>query len=517
MSDALDANRIARQNIIITNALSFLNNAMFVVPIIVVYYAAQKSVGLTGFLVSEAAFALAMVLMEVPSGYLSDHWKRKYTLALGFVIQTIGFVIMYVGEGFLLMVLAQAICGLGMSFVSGTGSALIYDSLLGADAQNSNVDTGEQALKLRLQSAATEPSRRGKSFRAFERFKRTNASAEKREVFQKERLNQDMLKEDNGPALTQWLTNSPSRSRYKVVLLGSLFSRSAKKVGVAQYSKISGRMHAYGMVGAAVSALAGGYIYSIGVEIPTILSAVAMALAAVVSLGLVEVKRLKETQKKNALKEMASVVKYALGGHKEVASILLFSSSVFVVCNLMFFLHQSYWVEGGIDTGQFGILMAIGMMVNALGSSLAYALENRLRFVQMVAIIAALPLLSYGLAVVLPFGAGIYALFLGGLAWGMGRPLMEAAVNRRIESDRRSTVMSVGSVLHRLAFVPLTFIAGPTAEAYGVKAAMIALLVLMALTAGTSLVVMAKSGLLAVQRKLPTGEVGEQVLAKPLR
>ncbi len=468
MSDVLDANRIARQNIIITNALSFLNNAMFVVPIIVVYYAAQKSVGLTGFLVSEAAFALAMVMMEVPSGYLSDHWKRKYTLALGFVIQAVGFATMWLGEGFLLMVIAQAICGLGMSFVSGTGSALIYDSLLGADAQNSNVDTGDTSTSVRAKAS-------------------------------------ELLSEgaQSGPALTQWLTNSPSRSRYKAVLLGNLFSRSVKKVGVAQYSKISGRMHAYGMVGAAVSALAGGYIYSVGVEIPTILSSVAMALAAVASLGLVEVTRLKETEKKNALKEMASVVKYALGGHKEVASILLFSSSVFVVCNLMFFLHQSYWIEGGIETKQFGILMAIGMMVNALGSSLAYALEGRLRFVQMVAIIAALPLLSYGLAVLLPFGAGIYALFLGGLAWGMGRPLMEAAVNRRIESDRRSTVMSVGSVLHRLAFVPLTFVAGPTAEAYGVKAAMIALLVLMTLTAGASLVVMAKAGLLRSARSQP--------------
>ena len=270
-------------------------------------------------------------------------------------------------------------------------------------------------------------------------------------------------------------------------------------MGVDQYSKISGRMHAYGMVGAAVSALLGGYIYSVGVELPAILSAVSMAVAALFTLRLVEVERQRERAKKNPIKEMASVVKYALAGHKEVASILLFSSSVFVVCNLMFFLHQSYWIEGGIDIKQFGLLMAIGMMVNALGSSLAYALESRLRFAHMVAIIAALPLLSYGLAVVLPFGAGIYALFLGGLAWGMGRPLMEAAVNRRIESSRRSTVLSVGSVLHRMAFVPLTFVAGPVAEAYGVKAAMMALLALMTITAGASLLVMARSGLLAVR------------------
>jgi MFS family permease len=455
MSDALDANRIAKRNITIVNALSFLNNAMFVVPIIVVYYAAQKHVGLTGFLISEAAFAMAMVMMEVPSGYLSDTWKRKYALLLGFVIQTIGFVVMFLGEGFLLMVAAQAICGFGMSFVSGTGSALIYDSLLGADKER----TYTQAA-------------------------------------------------DTGDALTQWLTNSPSRSRYKAVLLGNLFNRSAKPVGVDQYSKISGRMHAYGMVGAAVSALLGGYIYSVGVELPAILSAISMAVAALFTLRLIEVERRKETVKKNPIKEMASVVKYALAGHKEVASILLFSSSVFVVCNLMFFLHQSYWIEGGIDIKQFGFLMAIGMMVNALGSSLAYALESRLRFVHMVAIIAALPLLSYGLAVVLPFGAGIYALFLGGLAWGMGRPLMEAAVNRRIESSRRSTVLSVGSVLHRLVFVPLTFVAGPTAEAYGVKAAMMALLALMTITAGASLLVMARSGLLAIRE---TSEVAQNV------
>lgn len=451
MNQALDAQAAANRNINIINALSFLNNAMFVVPIIVVYYAAQKEVGLTGFLISEAAFALAMVLMEVPSGYLSDNWKRKYVLALGFIIQTFGFVVMWLGGGFLMMVLAQAICGLGMSFVSGTGSALIYDSLIQADKKTAKTAEG---------------------------------SAE--------------------PVLTQWLTNSPNRARYKAVLLKSflLLGVERKRLSVKAYSKVSGRMHAYGMVGAAASALLGGYIYNIGVEIPTILSAVSMALAAGFSLALIEVTRQKTQDAKNPLKEMAQVVKYALGGHKEIASILLFSSSVFVVCNLMFFLHQSYWIEGGIDTHLFGILMAIGMMVNALGSTLAHALEGRMRFAHMVGLILALPILSYGLAVVLPFGAGVYALFLGGLAWGMGRPLMEAAVNRRVESSRRATVMSVGSVLHRLAFVPLTFVAGPAAEGYGVKTAMVALLVLMSVSAGVGVISMARSGLLT-RRAIP--------------
>ena len=163
MSDALDANRIAKRNITIVNALSFLNNAMFVVPIIVVYYAAQKHVGLTGFLISEAAFAMAMVMMEVPSGYLSDTWKRKYALLLGFVIQTIGFVVMFLGEGFLLMVAAQAICGLGMSFVSGTGSALIYDSLLGADKERTytqTADTGDALTQWLTCLLYTSPSPR---------------------------------------------------------------------------------------------------------------------------------------------------------------------------------------------------------------------------------------------------------------------------------------------------------------------------------------------------------------------
>ncbi len=383
------------RNVYLLNLLTFLDNALFVIPIIVVYYAAHKSVGFTGFLIGEAAFALVMVVMEVPSGYLSDIWRRKSVLWLAMAWQVVGYALLWLGDGLVMMVAAQSIIGIGVSLYSGTNTAMLYDGLL----------------------------ERGKA---------------------------------------------------------------------ATFSKYTGQHQMYGMIGATGAALVGGFAYALQPDLPAMLTVIVMVIATAATWFLTEPSRHKQEVQKNPIADMVSVMKYTLHGHKEVACLILFMTSVFVTTNLMFWLNQRYWMDANISEAWFGVLMAIGTAVNAVGAGFAHRLENRLTFMHMIFIIAALPFMAYGLAIALPHWAGVGALFLGGLAWGMGSPLMATAVNKRVESHRRATILSVKSLVHRLVFLPLSLLAGPLADGYGAKAAMFALLLFMATGVALSFICMAR-------------------------
>ncbi|MEZ6184633.1 MAG: MFS transporter [Planctomycetota bacterium] len=80
-----------------------------------------------------AIYDLGTVLLEVPSGYLCDLIGRRVTFVLACLASCVGCALLGLGHGFWLFAGAQALQGLSGAFASGTGSALLYESLLALD------------------------------------------------------------------------------------------------------------------------------------------------------------------------------------------------------------------------------------------------------------------------------------------------------------------------------------------------------------------------------------------------
>lgn len=76
-----------------------------------------------------AIYDLATMLLEVPSGWLSDKIGRRPTLILSAIAATVGTLCLAVGDGFLFFVIGQCLIGASTAFVSGTDSSLLYESL----------------------------------------------------------------------------------------------------------------------------------------------------------------------------------------------------------------------------------------------------------------------------------------------------------------------------------------------------------------------------------------------------
>lgn len=89
---------------------------------------------LSGLSVLDISLLLALwsgfvVVLEVPTGALSDKWNRKYMLILGMLFKSVGFAVWIFANNFITFALGFLFWGMGSSFSSGTQEALLFDNL----------------------------------------------------------------------------------------------------------------------------------------------------------------------------------------------------------------------------------------------------------------------------------------------------------------------------------------------------------------------------------------------------
>jgi MFS family permease len=99
-----------------------------VMPVVVLFYQ-DNGMGMHEIFVLKAIYSVAIVMMEIPSGWMADVWGRKKTLLLGSILGSAGFLIYSFSYGFWAFVVAEIVLGIGHSFVSGADSAMLFDSL----------------------------------------------------------------------------------------------------------------------------------------------------------------------------------------------------------------------------------------------------------------------------------------------------------------------------------------------------------------------------------------------------
>lgn len=97
-------------------------------PIVVLFYH-DNGLSMSEIFILKSVYSIAMVVFELPSGYLSDVWGCRKTLIFGSLMGTLGIVIYSISSDFASFAVAEVILGVGFSFVSGADSALLYDSL----------------------------------------------------------------------------------------------------------------------------------------------------------------------------------------------------------------------------------------------------------------------------------------------------------------------------------------------------------------------------------------------------
>lgn len=104
-------------------------------PIIVLFYQ-ENELSMQDVFTLKAIYSIAVILLEIPSGYLADLLGRKHTLVIGSIFGCLGFIIYSFTDSFSGFLFAEIILGIGQSFISGSDSALLYDSLKQSGNEN---------------------------------------------------------------------------------------------------------------------------------------------------------------------------------------------------------------------------------------------------------------------------------------------------------------------------------------------------------------------------------------------
>jgi len=347
-------------------------SALFIIPVLIPFYRDHIGLSFQDFLIGEAVFAGVVVALEVPSGWLSDVWKRKYVLALGSFFWFLGFGYLYFANSLLDTIIAQGVIGIAVSLFSGTATALLYDTLL----------------------------------------------AEGRE---------------------------------------------------AEYSRLEGRRFGMGHYSCAFGAVAGGFLYAADPALPLLATIASAIPATICCLLMKEPRRHKSAVQGHPIKDMAITMRYALHGHKEVAFIIIFAGLLFSGTKLIMWSQQPYYMTLDIPEYYYGMLMAIGFTLSAIASTLAHKLDGKisnLRTLTCALITGMIVCIGAGSVIGLH---GVVLLMIGGsFLFGLSMPRVNDAINSRVDSSRRATILSTTNLLRELFFIPVSIVIGITVTAGGI-------------------------------------------------
>lgn len=110
---------------------AFCSSAHFWQPIFFLYF--MQHLSLAEVLRLEAVYYVAVVVLEVPSGYFSDVVGRRITLIISSASTAFACSLFLVGDSFWIFACAQMALATGMAFRSGTDTSFHYDLLFALD------------------------------------------------------------------------------------------------------------------------------------------------------------------------------------------------------------------------------------------------------------------------------------------------------------------------------------------------------------------------------------------------
>jgi MFS family permease len=133
-------------NVTKLHLINVLGHTQFHV-VIFTLFVLSKGFSTRDFFLVESAYAVALLVAEVPTGVVSDRLSRKWSLVAASVIGLAAMPFVILSASFPAVMGAMAVAGVAGALASGTDVALLYDSLvaLGRDGEFKHI-LGRMAL-----------------------------------------------------------------------------------------------------------------------------------------------------------------------------------------------------------------------------------------------------------------------------------------------------------------------------------------------------------------------------------
>ena len=141
-----------RRNYLKLKLIRFCRFLLFFLPILMPFYNSNNiTAGQVIYL--QAIFSFAVVIFEVPTGYISDKFSRVKSIQIGALLAVLCYGFYPFVSSFWIFAFLQVINALATSLISGSDDALLYDSML---SLNESHDYNIQNSKVHALSSYAE-------------------------------------------------------------------------------------------------------------------------------------------------------------------------------------------------------------------------------------------------------------------------------------------------------------------------------------------------------------------------
>ena len=102
---------------------------MLFLPIWVIFLQEERGLSLSQITFVDVAFWFTTALTEIPTGVVADTFGRKQSMVISILMTTVAVTLFGLAQNFVLLMVANSLWAIAMTFESGAGVALLYDSL----------------------------------------------------------------------------------------------------------------------------------------------------------------------------------------------------------------------------------------------------------------------------------------------------------------------------------------------------------------------------------------------------
>lgn len=385
-SDIPSRHTLLLRNMRLLRAIQIVQSFMVTISIIVVFFQ-QRGLGLGDVMLLQAVFAAVMVLVEVPSGYFSDVVGRRRTMIIGSVFIALGWWCYPWANTLWAFIGAETLLAIGISFVSGTDSAMLYDTML-------ELDTAHHSVKA-----------------------------------------------------------------------------EGNRLSAGNFSE-------------AVASVVGGALAGISLVMPFYVQACVSVMMVPLALLLVEPAVHVSQTRATGMRDVLHIVRDVTVHDRTLRWVLITSSVLGCSTLTMVWFVQPWWQASGVPIALFGVLWAACNAIVGVAAMRAHAVEHR------IGSMTAITMLGSGVVIALCvlglwqslFVLPILAVFY--IARGTSNPIFTSAINARVSSDRRATVLSVRQLGVRAIFVVVGPAVGMIGDRHGLSTALLVTSAIFALAFG---------------------------------
>ena len=128
------------KNILLLYGFNFFKSLQFFGALVVPFYLYRAGLDYTRMFLLETIFSVGMFVLEIPTGVVADRLGRKISLFFGSCFFGIGFLLFGFFTSYPILIMAEVICAIGMTLLSGADRAILYE-ILKESHQEKEADT----------------------------------------------------------------------------------------------------------------------------------------------------------------------------------------------------------------------------------------------------------------------------------------------------------------------------------------------------------------------------------------